>query len=527
MNSFSALTVPPSKRILKAPVSHMRKRNMSDAYKHRRYYDPQVTVDSLAHLNDDYERYMHLLQPCAFDSVKKAEAYKMTADAALPWGNGRWGDSHTLWGHTIQEGMAQGFNGFMGYPALSLLRQNGLINACISTTADEMTRNFIQFLRNGEADADDEDIKRLDDAFKEMNIQGLFNEVIRFNELMGGLFIYIDTGATDDELLYPLFINERSAELQRFKRFTLVEPINCFPGVYESTNPLSPIYFEPQYWWVLGKRVHHSRLIKVCSGNTPLLLKAAYNFLGVPHAQILWDYVIHFNRNRIASTKLLERFSREVLSTNMIDLMTQDGGRETVKARARDLSDTNIFGVTVIDNEMEEIIKVETSLAGVKDIVSQQLEFIPVANASPAVKTLGISPSGFSTGDTDIENWEQHIGSKQHRDVGPAIEKVVTITKIVKLGKNDPSLGWEFLPLSEEKFEQVASYNRLIISALNDAFASGGISEEEYRLALKSFPRSILRGIDTDLPLDDLATPRGKFRLNEVDEVRENINQKI
>lgn len=232
---------------------------------------------------------------------EKRDQVKLVADSCLPWYNDR--QPHSLFGHGIQEGQFPGVSGFLGYPFLSLLRQNGIINLCINTVADEMTRNFIELeSREGDYQKEIEELKRVMD---DMKFEKLNNEIVRYNELFGGLMVFIDTGASDEELLTPLHISEYSAEIRRFRGFKIIEPINLFPGVYETYDPTSPYYFKPLTWWVLGKRVHHSRLIQIRSSDLPILLKPVYNFFGVPQAQILWDYdesstcVINFSHENL------------------------------------------------------------------------------------------------------------------------------------------------------------------------------------------------------------------------------------
>ena len=70
--------------------------------------------------------------------------------------------------------------------------------------------------------------------------------------------------------------------------------------------------------------------------------------------------------------------------------------------------------VAVCDMTDEDIVNVQTSIAGCTDIVRQSLEMIASINRTPAVKLLGISPSGFNaTGDSDIRNYNDHVRTKQ------------------------------------------------------------------------------------------------------------------
>ena len=76
----------------------------------------------------------------------------------------------------------------------------------------------------------------------------------------------------------------------------------------------------------------------------------------------------------------------------------------------------NNDGVLAIDKDDEDVLKLETPLSGVTDIVRQSLEILAALNRTPAVKLLGISPSGFNaTGESDIRNYYDYITSQQEK----------------------------------------------------------------------------------------------------------------
>lgn len=86
-------------------------------------------------------------------------------------------------------------------------------------------------------------------------------------------------------------------------------------------------------------------------------------------------------------------------------------------------------GVFLIDRETENVIKLETPLSSVMDIVRQALEFLAALNRTPAVKLLGISPSGFNaTGESDIRNYYDHTTSQQEKVLRRAIQRALEYT---------------------------------------------------------------------------------------------------
>lgn len=413
------------------------------------------------------------------------------------------GGVYTLLQHTFQLGQAAAPQ-FMGYGALQNMAQNGLLRACIETVADDMTREWIT-LRGGDAphagDASDR-LKRLEEALRRFNLQAVFHEAAELVGYEGGAFVFIDTGADGARLMGPLHLGAAGAELApgRPLRFTVIDPVNVFPGDYNSTSPLREDYFRPRWWWVLGERVHASRLIRLVANEVPILLRPAYNFMGIPQAQILWDYILHFQECRTAEARLLKKFSMTVFKTTMQDIILSAEGTAQLDRRVRYMIQTmSNDGVLAVDKDTEDVVKLETPLSGVTDIVRQALEFLAALNRTPAVKLLGISPSGFNaTGESDIRNYYDHITSQQEKVLRAGIWRALTCIQLHEFRDIDRGLDFDFAPLGEEDRAALATQQKTRADTVAVYLDRGVISTEEARGALARDPDSPFADIDPE-----------------------------
>lgn len=412
---------------------------------------------------------------------------------------------YSLLQHTLEMGMGVAPQ-FMGYAALQNIAQNGLIRACIETVADDMTRAWIEFKREGEGGENGDEgealLTDLAQAVKRFELQRHFHEAAELVGYEGGAFIFIDTGAAGDLLAHPLNLSRFSGELRPggSLRFVVVDPVNVFPGDYNSLSPLRPDYFKPGWWWVLGQRVHASRLIRLTANEVPVLLRPTYNFLGIPQAQILWDYVLHFQECRAAEARLLTKFSLTVFKTKMDDILFASGGTAELDARIRYMIQSmSNDGVLAVDKESEDVIKLETPLSGVTDIVRQSLEILAALNRTPAVKLLGISPSGFNaTGESDIRNYYDHISSQQEKVLRDGVKKALDCIQLHLRGKIDPSITFDFAPLGEEDRAALSAYQKTKADTIAVYMDRDIISPEEARKVLADDPDSGFAGIDPD-----------------------------
>lgn len=406
--------------------------------------------------------------------------------------------------HAIEMGQFP-VTAFVGYGALQQIAQNGMIRNCIKTVADDITREWIKI--TGGDDTPPEKIEKLQDAQEtQYRLQSLFNDAICKVGFMGGAFIFIRTEPKDDpnvDLTLPLMVNNKSAEVGAISKvsFVVVDPINVSPGPYNSYDPLRSDYMKPSSWMVLGHQVHASRLITLYANEPPTLLKPAYNFLGIPQAQILWDYVNHWNECRVSAQELIKKLSLLIYYTDMQSRMGSYGGVQELDAIMEVLQHyRNNDSVFVADKEADQVDNVQTTVSGVQDIVRQAQEMIAAINRTPAVKLFGISPSGFNaTGESDIRNYNDHVRSQQEL-YRPAIQKCLEVIQMQLFDEIDPSISFEFNELNlDNESAQAMNFNARV-TALSTLKDRNVISAEELRQAVRMDENSRLGFLSEELP---------------------------
>lgn len=410
-------------------------------------------------------------------------------------------------------GACSGFNqlsgvDFIGYAALSLLSQHPLIRAAVDTLADEMTRKWIEFTGQGSEESDAERVKALQAATEKYYLKEYFNQAAKKTGYFGGCMLFIDMG--DDtrteaglkEVQTKLTLDPGKIKKDSFKGFRLIEPINCYPAPYNADNPLEDGYYQPDAWLVQGRKVHASRLLHFIQNEPPILLKPAYNFFGIPMAQMALDYVDRFDTIRISVAKLIKRFSTSILKTDMSQMLAGGGYDDAMSLKARAALFSMLGsndGLMALDFEKEDFVQVNTPLSGLADIVSQSLELLAAIFRQPAVKLLGISPKGFnSTGEYDESNWYDHVASQQAIMFADNLDTAIKVIQLSENGEIDEDLTHRFLPLHE-----LSEMDKATIRKSNaDAYAiydeRGVLSPEEERTRLAADPDSGYDSIDVD-----------------------------
>ncbi len=397
----------------------------------------------------------------------------------------------------IPESQAFALHAFMGYGALQSLSQDSMIRLLIFTRTTEMLRKWIQF-----KDADSEKIEEVEKYIAETHLRDTLQNAVNTMGFMGGAYIFIDTGAPKEALINPLDLSDKSGELKKGARlkFRGIDPIFTSPQSFNALNPLDDDFYKPSVFMVQGVPVHRSRLIRLVENEVADILKPSYNFLGLPQAQILDDYVKDFRKNRESANRLLSKFSCNFIKTNLSDWLYNRGSRSAVATRIKNfVRFRNNDGVAVLDKESEDFFQANTPLSGVDALVSQSLQFCVAINRTNVVKTLGLSPAGFNTGDSDIKVHNDMISSLQEQVLRKPLEAIFRCIQLHLFGKA-VDLAFDFCPLNEEDERTIADTQKVKADTAAVYLANGVVSEDEVRDALRNDEDSPFSGLEGDAP---------------------------
>lgn len=396
------------------------------------------------------------------------------------------------------------FRAFLGYGALQDLSQDAMIRLMVETRTQEMLRRWIEFQKS----EDTELIDGIESEIERVHLKDTLEKTLNIMGYYGGAYLFIDTGAKSENLVDPLNFDVESGEVRQDRplHFRVIEPIFTTPVSFNSNDPFKADFYKPEVFMVLGVKVHKSRLIRFVENEVSDYLKPAYNFLGIPQAQILQDYVRDFNSNREAVNRLLKKFSTSFLKTQLSSVLYNGEAWEQVDRRVKNfVRYRNNDGVALLDNETEDFLQVNTPIAGLNDILAQSLQMVVAINHTNVVTTLGQSPAGFNTGDSDIKVHNNLIASLQARVLRRPLDIIFRCLQLHKFG-TAKALPFDFRPLSEDDENMIAQTRKT--NADTDAvyIDRGVISEDEARNRLKNDKNggySDLEGDAPGLPEDD------------------------
>lgn len=387
---------------------------------------------------------------------------------------------------------------FPGYQILAEMAQLPEYRKLSEVIAKEMTRKWIKLTSSGDEDKS-EKLAAIDAELKRLDCQAVFRRCAELDGFFGRGQIYLDVAkpsggvARDDydELQTPLTLDPRKITKGSVKALTVVEPMWTYPAQYNASDPLDPGFYRPQAWYVMGKTVHRSRLLRFVSREVPDILKPAYNFGGLSLTQISRPYVDHWLRTRDSVSDIVHAFSTSGVLTNLASLLT-GGGAEEIFARAQVFSQwKDNKGLMLLDKDTEEFFQFNAPLSTLDVLQSQSQEQVAAIASIPLVKFWGLSPHGLNaSSEGEIRVFYDEIESRQEHLFRPNLEQVLKLAQLNLFGEIDPLISFEFEPLYS--MDEVQQATKRKTDADTDAVlvSIGAISPDEVRQRLGDDPDS-------------------------------------
>ena len=408
---------------------------------------------------------------------------------------------------------------FLGYSYLSVLAQRAEYRVVSETISSEMTREWIE-LKIASGDETKQDVvKKIEDEMDKLNVRRAFRKVAEADGFFGRGHLYLDTGATDDpdELLTDL--GDGRSQLSKLKvgpdkpqkliDVRPVEPAWAYPTNYESIDPLRRDWYKPLTWYVMAREIHHSRFLTFVGREVPDILKPAYAFGGLAMSQMLKPYVDNWLRTRQSVSDLVQRFSQNVLRTNM-DATTAVGGENLYNRVALFNNIANNQGTMIIDKDTEDWSNVSAPLGGLDSLQAQAQEHMAAISRIPLVKLLGIQPAGLNaSSEGELVAFEDWIAAFQELLFRKHLTTIIDLIQLTHFGKIDQDITFDFNPLRQLKPEELAQLEVVKAQARESYFGMGAVDASEIREVLAEDPDSPFEGLDLSKPLPAPPQPPG------------------
>lgn len=373
---------------------------------------------------------------------------------------------------------------FVGYPNLAQLTQKPEFRLLGEKPAQAMVRKWIEIKSTSKQDKS-ELIADLEKQLEHYKVRELFEEMAKQDAFMGRAQLFVDLGEHDGPELETPLIMVKEKLFGRLRKFKLIEAMYSYPVDYRTDNPMADSYYSPQAWYVMGQKVHTSRLLLFVGRPVPNILKPAYNFGGMSMTQLAMPYVDNWLSTRQAVNRLIRNFSITGIATDMQAVLAGDSGGDLVDRAELYNAMRDNQGLFVLDKDKEEMFQMNTPLSTLDALQAQSQEHMSSISSIPLVVLFGVSPAGLNaSSEGEIRVWYDYIRDMQETLFRDSLQRVIEIIMLAKWGFVDPEITFDFVSLWEPTAVEVETSRKARAETDAAYVEMGAISPDEVRANL-------------------------------------------
>lgn len=314
---------------------------------------------------------------------------------------------------------------------LNMYSSSWLTGKYIDKTADDM----LKLPRVFSGDYDENLLKLVIEKENRLKLNEIKEKFLAFSSLLGDALIVAITDT--DDLSQPL------SDIEDIQRFIVLTKGEFTPDSDIDDNLTSANFGQPTYY-TIGKndKVHHSRCHRLKLGKSKLTDR---NQFGISDLQNKYNAIRLFDTTITCIGDIIQDSNVDVLFIpDLIAKVAQgkeDDIRKFINLINHTKSSMNAIALDAGNSEAQGRWEQKTATyAGLSEVLTKLITVTAGALDRPITVLFGLSASGFSTGEEDLESYHGTINALQENRLRPAQE---FIDKFI-LDKMMPNHGLTF-----------------------------------------------------------------------------------
>lgn len=357
-----------------------------------------------------------------------------------------------------------------------MYRGSWIVGQAVDCVAEDMTRAGIDIQSSLAPDQ----LSKIESTFEDLCIWQRLEETIKWSRLYGGaIAVHLVEG---QDVSTPL--RAEAVGPGQYRGIVCLDRWVVVPAMEEAVEEFGPDFGKPAFYDVMvsapvfrGKRIHHSRVIRLEGIDLPYWQKVAEWGWGLSVVERLYDRLVAFDSTTQGAAQLVYKAHLRTVSVeNLREILAAGGPAEAALTKMFEMIRLmqSTEGLTLIDAKD----KFEThtyTFSGMSDVLLQFAQQLSGALQIPLVRLFGQSPSGLNaTGEGEIRTYYDGIVQQQESKLRHGIEAILDLIYRSEIGGTPPEdLGFSFNSLWQMSETERAQIAVGVTSAVVQAFDAG------------------------------------------------------
>lgn len=387
-----------------------------------------------------------------------------------------------------------GSKSFPGYQSLAIMAQHWLIDKACGIPCEDAIRKGWEITKNdGQPLANIDDIRQADKKFKIRDKLSSFAKMGRVYGIRVAVFV-VDNPDPD---YYTSPFNIDSVKPGTYKGIIANDPYYVIPDVTTNTqNPNSPMFYEPEYWVIAGKKYHHTHCVVFRHADVPQILKPSYIYGGISLTQQIFEAVYNAEISANEVPMLIQSMRMNVLKTDLSQaLMNPDLLADRLGALT-DIANNYGFKLIGLEDDFNQLI---TSMTGLDELVLGRYKLVASVAEMPVAKLLKTDlTGGLVKGGGEEAIYHETLESLQCKML-PFLDKHYRLLLKSEFGLNE-NVDIVFNKLDAMTEKELAEVNEIKMRTYASGITSGALDGQDVRTILIEDAESGFNGLDPAAP---------------------------
>ena len=345
----------------------------------------------------------------------------------------------------------------------NLYNEIGLVKTIVNQPVDDALNKMPDFVSKQLQPEQAEEVKQY---IQEKGWFETFKQSKKWKRLFGGSGLFINTPQNPtSELRIDRLHQDSPIELYALNRWELNYKASGSATV-DNLNVSKPISDVP--YDIYGQPVHKSRVLKFMGEEAADLLKLQLMGWGTSKLEELIRPLNQFLKLEDLLFEIIDEYKIDVYKINGYAeaLMTQEG-TDIITKQIQLTNQLKSFQNALIMDKEDDYDHKQIIFAGIAEVWLQNRQSIASVLRMPMSKIWGISATGFSSGEDDIENYNSMLESEIRIKSRANLIMLIKIACQVKLGFIPEDIDLVYPPLrilsaEQEETVKTSQFNRLL-----------------------------------------------------------------
>lgn len=356
--------------------------------------------------------------------------------------------------------------------------EHGIIQTVCDVPVDDAFRGGIDVITN---QIDPEDLKKLKNEMERSEDVTVMAQTQKWKRLFGGSATLI---MTDQNPMTPLDLKQikQGGRLE----FRAVDMWELFWSLQNTDDYATAIDAQQlntvEFYDYYGQQVHYSRVLKQVGRPAPSFLRPRLRGWGLSEIEVLVNSINQYLKSNNLIFEVLDEFKIDVYKMkNLANTLLNPNGADAVQRRIAAANLQKNYNHAVAMDSEDDFVQKELSFTGIAETMVGIRMQIASDLRMPLTKVFGISASGFSSGEDDIENYNSMVESTiRAKAKFPALLMVqLRCQQMFGFVPDDLDIG--FKPLRMLSAEQEENVKTQQFSRLLQSTQAGLLTSKEFR----------------------------------------------